>query len=92
MQKEWIINAIERAKLFGMLNYLPGGELNHIPFSLSPFPISKSILKVIGCSGKPFKVSNKILAGIAISQDSSALISNLMLQGFIRFFYFGGKF
>ena len=45
MQKEWIENAIERAKLFGMLNYYPGGELNHIPFSLSPFPISKSELK-----------------------------------------------
>ena len=45
VQKEWIENAIERAKLLGMLNYLPNGELTHVPFSLSPFAISKSELK-----------------------------------------------
>ena len=36
VQKESIENAIEQAKLFGMLKYLPEGELTHAPFSLSP--------------------------------------------------------
>ena len=44
VQKEFIENAIERAKLFGMLNYLPDGNLTHTPFSLSPYSISNSEL------------------------------------------------
>ena len=44
VQKELIENAIERAKLFGMLNYLPDGNLTHTPFSLSPYSISNSEL------------------------------------------------
>jgi len=45
VQKKFIESAIERAKLFGMLNYLPSGKLTHSPFSLSPFSISNSELK-----------------------------------------------
>ena len=45
VQKEFFESAIERAKLFGMLNYLPSGKLTHSPFSLSPFSISNSELK-----------------------------------------------
>ena len=44
VQKESIENAIEQAKLFGMLKYLPEGELTHAPFSLSPYSISTSEL------------------------------------------------
>ncbi|HAF90096.1 MAG TPA: glutathione synthase [Deltaproteobacteria bacterium] len=45
VQKESIENAIEQAKLFGILKYLPDGELTHAPFSLSPYSISKSDLQ-----------------------------------------------
>ena len=45
VQKESIENAIEQAKLFGMLKYLPEGELTHAPFSLSPYSISTSDLQ-----------------------------------------------
>ena len=44
VQKESIENAIEQAKLFGMLKYLPEGGLTHAPFSLSPYSISTSEL------------------------------------------------
>ena len=45
VQKESIENAIEQAKLFGILKYLPDGELTHAPFSLSPYSISTSDLQ-----------------------------------------------
>ena len=45
VQKESIENAIEQAKLFGMLKYLPEGGLTHAPFSLSPYSISTSDLQ-----------------------------------------------
>ncbi len=37
--------AIERAKLYGMLKYLPDGRLTHAPFSLSPYSISAADLQ-----------------------------------------------
>ena len=40
VQNESIEIAIERAKLYGMLKYLPDGRLTHAPFSLSPYSIS----------------------------------------------------
>jgi len=45
VQNEWVENVIERAKLLGILKYLPNGNLTHAPFSLSPFSISKSDLE-----------------------------------------------
>ena len=62
MQKEWIEIAIERAKLFGMLKYLPNGDLTHAPFSLSPFPISKSDLEEMSNSTKYF---NELMINIS---------------------------
>ena len=41
-QKELIENAIEQAKLHGILKYLPEGQLTHAPFSLSPFSMTAS--------------------------------------------------
>ena len=40
VQNESVENAIEKAKLYGMLKYLPDGQLTHAPFSLSPYSIS----------------------------------------------------
>ena len=40
VQNELIENSIETGKLFGMLKYLPDGQLTHAPFSLSPYSIS----------------------------------------------------
>ena len=37
--------AIEMAKLYGMLKYLPDGRLTHAPFSLSPYSISTADLQ-----------------------------------------------
>ena len=45
VQNESIENAIEMAKLYGMLNYLPDGQLSHAPFSLSPYSISAADLQ-----------------------------------------------
>ena len=36
--------AIEMAKIFGMLKYLPEGKLTHVPFSLSPYSINEKVL------------------------------------------------
>gem|GEM_PF-4325023 len=36
VQNETIENSIELAKLYGILKYLPDGQLTHAPFSLSP--------------------------------------------------------
>ena len=44
VQKVTIENAIEKAKLYGMLKYLPDGQLTHAPFSLSPYAISADSL------------------------------------------------
>lgn len=44
VQNESIENVIERAKLFGLLKYLPDGQLTHAPFSLSPYAISTADL------------------------------------------------
>jgi len=40
VQNETIENSIELAKLYGILKYLPDGQLTHAPFSLSPYKIS----------------------------------------------------
>ena len=45
VQNESIEIAIEMAKLYGMLNYLPDGQLSHAPFSLSPYSISAADLQ-----------------------------------------------
>ena len=45
VQNESIEIAIERAKLYGMLKYLPDGRLTHAPFSLSPYSISAADLQ-----------------------------------------------
>ncbi len=44
VQNELIENTIETGKLFGMLKYLPDGQLTHAPFSLSPYSISAADL------------------------------------------------
>ena len=44
-QKDLIQNAIETAKLHGILNYLPGGKLTHAPFSLSPYIMNESFFE-----------------------------------------------
>ena len=44
VEKDLIQNAIDAAKLLGILNYLPNGKLTHTPFSISPYTISESDL------------------------------------------------
>ena len=62
MQKELIENAIERAKLFGILKYLPEGQLTHAPFSLSPFLISAYDLQEMTELTAPF---SELMIGIS---------------------------
>ena len=45
VQNETIENTIELAKLYGILKYLPDGQLTHAPFSLSPYKISAADLQ-----------------------------------------------
>ena len=45
VQNDSIENAIELAKIYGILNYLPDGQLSHSPFSLSPYSILASDLQ-----------------------------------------------
>ena len=44
-QKDLIQNAIEQAKLHGILKYLPEGDLTHTPFSLSPYTMTESVFE-----------------------------------------------
>jgi glutathione synthetase len=44
-QKDLIQNAIEQAKLHGILKYLTEGELTHAPFSLSPYTMTESVFE-----------------------------------------------
>ena len=62
MQIELIENAIERAKLFGILKYLPEGQLTHAPFSLSPFSISAYDLQEMTELTAPF---SELMIGIS---------------------------
>ena len=64
VQNESIANVIERAKLFGILKYLPDGNLTHAPFSLSPFSISKYDLEEMTLLTSYF---NELI--IKVSQD-----------------------
>ena len=47
-------NTIERAKLYGILKYLPDGQLTHAPFSISPYRISSTDLKEMSDLTAPF--------------------------------------
>ena len=53
-QKELIQNAIEQAKLHGILKYLPEGELTHAPFSLSPYTMTESVFEEMAELTVPF--------------------------------------
>ena len=53
-QKELIQNAIEQAKLYGILNYLPDGVLTHAPFSLSPYTMNESVFEEMAELTVPF--------------------------------------
>ena len=49
-----IENAIELAKLYGILKYLPDGQLTHAPFSISPYKISAADLQEMTELTAPF--------------------------------------
>ena len=53
-QKDLIQNAIEHAKLHGILKYLPEGELTHAPFSLSPYTMTESVFEEMAELTVPF--------------------------------------
>ena len=53
-QKDLIQNAIEQAKLHGILKYLPEGELTHAPFSLSPYTMTESVFEEMAELTVPF--------------------------------------
>ena len=53
-QKDLINNAIELAKLQGILKYLPDGELTHAPFSLSPYTMTESVFEEMAELTGPF--------------------------------------
>ncbi len=53
-QKDLIQNVIEQAKLYGILKYLPEGELTHAPFSLSPYTMTKSVFEEMAELTVPF--------------------------------------
>ena len=54
VQNETIENSIELAKLYGILKYLPDGQLTHAPFSLSPYKISAADLQEMTELTAPF--------------------------------------
>ena len=54
VQNETIENTIELAKLYGILKYLPDGQLTHAPFSLSPYKISAADLQEMTELTAPF--------------------------------------
>ena len=54
VQNETIENTIELAKLYGILKYLPDGQLTHAPFSLSPYKISAADLQEMTDLTAPF--------------------------------------
>ena len=54
VQNENIENSIELAKLYGILKYLPDGQLTHAPFSLSPYKILAADLKEMTELTAPF--------------------------------------
>ena len=53
-QKDLIKNAIEQAKLHGILKYLTEGELTHAPFSLSPYTMNESVFEEMAELTAPF--------------------------------------
>ena len=53
-QKDLIQNAIEQAKLHGILKYLTEGELTHAPFSLSPYTMTESVFEEMAELTVPF--------------------------------------
>ena len=53
-QKDLIQNAIEHAKLHGILKYMPEGELTHAPFSLSPYTMTESVFEEMAELTVPF--------------------------------------
>ena len=71
-QKDLIKNAIEQAKLLGILKYLPNGELTHAPFSLSPYAMPKSVFEKMAELTVPF---NELM--IKVSRNTDFLIHHL---------------
>ena len=71
-QKDLIKNAIEQAKLLGILKYLPNGELNHAPFSLSPYAMTESVFKKMAELTAPF---SELM--IRVSRNTDFLIHHL---------------
>ena len=71
-QKDLIKNAIEQAKLNGILKYLPNGELTHAPFSLSPYAMPESVFEKMAELTVPF---NELM--IKVSRNTDFLIHHL---------------